>query len=188
MLAVRDPDEARAASRELDEIAAGHGAEALDAIAAQARGNVALSDGDAAAALASLRAALRVWHDLAARYEIARTRLAIGLACRQLRDDDTAVLELEAARETFSRLGARPDLARVDALLRRASSSGAYGLTERELEVLRLAAAGRSNREIAAALVISEHTVARHMQNIFNKLGVSSRTAAGAFAVAHQLV
>jgi DNA-binding NarL/FixJ family response regulator len=188
MLAVRGSDEARAASVELDEIAAGHGAEALEAMAAQARGNVALNDGDAAAALAALRAALTVWQDLAARYELARTRLAIGLACRALRDDDTAILELEAARETFSRLGARPDLARVDALLRRASSSGAYGLTERELEVLRLAAAGRSNREIAAALVISEHTVARHMQNIFNKLGVSSRTAAGAFAVAHQLV
>jgi DNA-binding NarL/FixJ family response regulator len=157
-------------------------------MAAQARGSVALTDGDAVAALAALRAALTVWQDLAARYEIARTRSSIGLACRELRDEDTAVLELEAARETFSRLGARPDLARVDAFLRRTSSSGAYGLTERELEVLRLAAAGRSNREIAAALVISEHTVARHMQNIFNKLGVSSRTAAGAFAVAHQLV
>jgi DNA-binding NarL/FixJ family response regulator len=188
MLTVRDADEARAASRELDDIAAGHGAEALAAIAAQVRGSVALSDGDAVAALAALRAALTVWQGLAARYEIARTRLSIGLACRELHDEDTAVLELEAARETFSRLGARPDLAGVDALLRRASSPGVYGLTERELEVLRLAAAGRSNREIAAALVISEHTVARHMQNIFNKLGVSSRTAAGAFAVAHQLV
>jgi DNA-binding NarL/FixJ family response regulator len=188
MLAVRDADEARSASRELDEIAAGHRAEALGAMAAQARGSVALTDGDAVAALAALRAALTVWQDLAARYEIARTRSSIGLACRKLHDEDTAVLELEAARETFSRLGARPDLARVDAFLRRTSSSGAYGLTERELEVLRLAAAGRSNREIAAVLVISEHTVARHMQNIFNKLGVSSRTAAGAFAVAHQLV
>jgi DNA-binding CsgD family transcriptional regulator len=105
-----------------------------------------------------------------------------------LRDEDTAVLELEAAREVFSRLRARPDLARVDSLLRRASSPRPYGLTEREVEVLRLVAAGRSNREIAAGLVISEHTVARHMQNIFGKLGVSSRSAASAFAAAHQLL
>jgi DNA-binding NarL/FixJ family response regulator len=188
MLAVRDPGEARAASRELDEIVAGHGAEALGAMAAQARGSVALQNGDAAAALAALRSALTVWHDLAARYEIARTRTAIGLACRELHDEDTAVLELEAAREIFASLGARPDRARVDVYLRRAGAAGAYGLTERELEVLRLAAAGKSNREIASVLVISEHTVARHMQNIFDKLGVSSRTAAGAFAVAHQLV
>ena len=135
MLAVRGSDEARAASRELDEIAAGHGAEALGAMAAQARGNVALNDGDASAALAPLRAALTVWQELAARYEMARTRSSIGLACRELRDEDTAVLELEAAREIFSELGARPDLARVDAFLRRASSPGAYGLSERELEV-----------------------------------------------------
>jgi len=187
-LAVGNADEASAASRELDEIALAHRAEALGAIAAQARANVALAEGDGVAALAALRASLAVWQDLGARYATARTRLSIGLACRELRDEETAVLELEAAREIFAELGARPDLTRVAAFLRRALSSGAYGLSERELEVLRLAAAGKSNREIADALVISEHTVARHMQNIFNKLGVSSRTAAGAFAVSHQLV
>ena len=53
--------------------------------------------------------------------------------------------------------------------------------------MLRLVADGRSNRQIAAALVISEHTVARHVQNIFAKLGVSSRTAASAYAYAHDL-
>jgi DNA-binding NarL/FixJ family response regulator len=63
-----------------------------------------------------------------------------------------------------------------------------HGLTERELQVLRLVAAGNSNRDIASALVISEHTVARHVQNIFHKLCVSSRTAAGAFAFQHDLV
>ena len=61
-------------------------------------------------------------------------------------------------------------------------------MTSRELEVLRLVASGKSNREIASVLVISEHTVARHVQNIFTKLGVPSRTAAGAFAFEHKLV
>ena len=69
-----------------------------------------------------------------------------------------------------------------------AATGRSYGLTPRELEVLRLVAAGSSNREIAEALVISEHTVARHVQNIFAKLDVSSRTAAGAFAFEHALI
>jgi DNA-binding CsgD family transcriptional regulator len=188
MLAVGDEEQARSACRELEEIAAAHRSDALGAEAASARGIVALADGDAHGALAALREALRVWHELGAPYEAARTRVSVGLACRSLRDEDTAVLELEAAREVFSRLGARPDVARVDAHLRRASSPKPYGLTEREVEVLRLVAAGRSNREIAAGLVISEHTVARHVQNIFGKLGVSSRSAASAFAATHQLL
>ncbi|MGH3823193.1 MAG: response regulator transcription factor, partial [Pseudonocardiaceae bacterium] len=62
------------------------------------------------------------------------------------------------------------------------------GLTKRELQVLRLVARGKTNREIAAELVISEHTVARHLQNMFAKLGLSSRTAASAFAFEHGLV
>ena len=112
--------------------------------------------------------------------------MQVGLACRALGDEDTAALELEAAREVFARLGAAPDLARRS--IRSGQAERAAGLSARELEVLRLVAAGRSNREIAAALVISEHTVARHVQNIFAKLGVSSRTAATAFAYEHHLV
>ena len=160
----------------------------LGAMAAQARGAVTLAEGDPHAALAALRQALGVWQELGAPYEAARTRVAVGLACRALRDEETATLELQAARDIFYRLRARPDKAQVDVLLQKASSAGAHGLTERELQVLRLVAAGKSNRDIAAALVISEHTVARHVQNIFGKLGVSSRTAAGAFAFSHELV
>jgi DNA-binding NarL/FixJ family response regulator len=104
-----------------------------------------------------------------------------------LGDDDTATLELEAARDMFARLGAAPDLARLESTAARAAGN-AYGLTPRQVEVLRLVAAGKTNREIAAALVISEHTVARHVQNIFAMLGVSSRTAASAFAFEHDLV
>jgi DNA-binding NarL/FixJ family response regulator len=95
-------------------------------------------------------------------------------------------MELDAARSAFERLGAAPDLARVESL--EAPTPGTHGLTGRELEVLRLVAAGHTNRAIAAELVISEHTVARHVQNIFAKLGLSSRTAASAFAYEHDLV
>ena len=114
--------------------------------------------------------------------------MLVGLACRALGDEEAATLELEAARAAFERLGAAPDLARVDALAGQSSGRDTHGLTQRELEVLRLVAAGRSNREIAATLVISEHTVARHVQNIFAKVDVSSRAAAGAFAFEHDLV
>jgi DNA-binding CsgD family transcriptional regulator len=184
MLAVGDAEAARAAPAELDEVAERSEGPMVVALAAHARGAVDLADGDARAALVSLRRAWRAWRELDAPYEAARVGVLVGRACASLGDDETASLELEAAREAFGRLGAAPDLARLDA--RRGDT--AHGLTPRELEVLRLVAAGRSNRQISAALVISEHTVARHVQNIHAKLGVSSRTAASAFAFAHDLV
>jgi DNA-binding CsgD family transcriptional regulator len=188
MLAAGDLEAARTACGELGEIAARSERPMLAAIAGYARGDVELAGDDAPAALAALRHALQVWQELEAPYEAARTRVLVGSACRALGDDDTAALEFEAARGVFERLDAAPDLARVDALTGRVAAGAAHGLSSRELEVLRLIAAGKSNREIAAALVISEHTVARHVQNIFGKLNVSSRTAAGAFAFEHHLV
>jgi ATP/maltotriose-dependent transcriptional regulator MalT len=185
-LAAGDLDEARAACRELEATAAWQGSDALAAWSAHATGATALAEGDPEAALVALRRAWRLWHELGAPHEAARARVRVGLACRALGDEDTAALELEAAREAFAGLGAAPELARLDPLV--AGGRAAAGLSPRELEVLRLVAAGRSNREIAAALVISEHTVARHVQNIFAKLGVSSRTAASAFAYEHHLV
>ena len=139
-------------------------------------------------ALVSLRRASHVWEELDAPYEAARVRVLVGLACRALGDEDTAVLELDAARSVFEELGAMPDLTRVSSLTPSAVRGDTHGLSERELEVLRLVAAGKTNREIASALVVSQHTVARHVQNIFGKLGVSSRTAATAFAFEHELV
>ena len=187
MLAVGDADAARDACRELAEISEQFESDVLAAMLDQARGAVELADGDARAALAPLRRASQAWQELQAPYEAARVRVLLGLACRAVGDDDAFELELDAARATFDELGAAPDVAWVDSL-GRVESADAHGLTPRELEVLRLVATGKSNREIAAALVISEHTVARHVQNIFTKLGVPSRTAAGAFAFEHHLL
>ncbi len=188
MLAVGDVREARDACLELGEISSDFQSGMLDAMAAHARGSVDLATGDDRAALISLRQACRVWQELEAPYETARVRVLLGLACRNLGDDDTAALDLEAARGVFARLGAAPDLALVDSLIRRAQPADAHGLTPRELQVLRMVAAGETNRAIAAELVLSQRTVDRHVSNIFSKLSVSSRAGATAFAYEHQLV
>jgi len=188
MLAAGDVQAARSACWELQEIAERWEGGMLEAMAAHARGTVDLAEGDAGAALVALRHAWQAWRELEAPYEAARARVLVGLACAELGDEDTAALELDAARGVFERLGAAPDLARVDSLARRGASVSTHGLTPRELQVLRLVAAGKSNRDISSGLVISEHTVARHVQNIFAKLDVSSRTAASAFAFAHDLL
>jgi DNA-binding CsgD family transcriptional regulator len=180
-------DRAGFAASELDELARDHASEVLFAMAAQAIGTVAVAEGDARRALLELRRALQLWQELEAPYEVARTRVFLSAACRALGDEETAALELAAARDTFVWLGARPDVARVDALIGRPRGDG-HGLTPREVEVLRLVAAGKSNHEIASVLVISERTVARHVQNIFAKLGVSSRAAASVFAAEHELL
>jgi DNA-binding CsgD family transcriptional regulator len=183
MLATGNLEEAANACRELAEICEECDSEMLRAMLATTRGAVELAAGDPGALL-SLRAAANAWNELEAPYEAARARMLVGCACREVGDAEAFRLELEAARSVFEELGAAPDVAAVEALL---GGRDTYGLTDRELEVLRLIAAGKSNREIAAALVISEHTVARHVQNIFRKLGVPSRTAASAFAYEHGL-
>jgi DNA-binding CsgD family transcriptional regulator len=188
MLAVDEPERARVAAGELAEIAAGYESAMLAAMVAQARGAVDLAEGDARSALVSLRSALQVWQGLEAPYEAARARMLVGLACHALGDDDTAAMELDAARGVFAELGAAPDLARLDSLAPDGPSLETHGLTPRELEVLRLVATGATNKAIAAGLVVSERTVDRHVSNIFTKLGVSSRAAATAYAYEHKLV
>ena len=188
MLAAGETDAARGACEELESVAERYSSAMLAAIAAFERGAVELAGGNAAGALEFLRRALDAWRTLEAPYEVARARVLIAQACRALDDAEACTLELEAALADFVRLGARPDVVRVERLLGGRGHDGGHGLSPRELEVLRLLAAGKSNREIAGALVISEHTVARHVQNIFGKLRISSRAAATAFAFEHDLV
>jgi DNA-binding CsgD family transcriptional regulator len=188
LLAAGDLQAAHAAADELARLADDLGGPLLGAVAAHAQGAVLLGEGDARAALQALRHAWTAWQDLEAPYGAARVRVLIGLACRQLGDQDSAEMELDAARWVFRQLEAAPDLARVEALTRKPAAGAAGGLTARELQVLRLVAAGQTNRSIAADLFLSERTVERHMSNILTKLGVSSRAAATAYAYQHQLI
>ena len=181
-----DHGSARSAAEELDLVATTYRSPGLTASAMSARGDVLLAQPDAAAALAVFRQAAWLWNDLDCPYRAARCRQRAGEAYRAMGDEKAARTELEAARDVFSRLGAAPDAQHCAALLGRRDHPG--GLSDREVDVLRLVAAGRSNKEIAAALFISEHTAARHMSNIFAKVAVSSRAAAAAYALRHGIV
>jgi DNA-binding NarL/FixJ family response regulator len=160
----------------------------LRAMSAQARGALALAEGNPEAALVSLREASQAWQELEAPYEAARVRVLLALGCRAAGDEDTAAWELEAARGVFHQLGAVRDVALVDSLAASPGAAAAHGLSARELQVLRLVARGATNKSIAAELVLSERTVDRHVSNIFAKLSVSSRAAATAYAYEHDLV
>ncbi len=188
LLAAGDVPGARVAADELAKIAEALDAPALHALAAHARGAVLLAEGDARAALAVLRQAWTAWQDVGAGYEAARVRVLVGRASRDLGDLDAAEMEFDAARWVFQELGARPDVARVDAFSRALGPKTAGGLSGREIQVVRLVAAGKSNRQIAGELFISERTVERHVSNIFRKLGLPSRAAATAYVYEHRLL
>ena len=187
-LAAGEVDEAASAADELTAIAEVQGSDALRAMSANARGDVALARVEISCALTALREALLRWLTLETPYEAARTRVLLGRVCTELGDHDGAALELGAARAAFEELGARPDLARLNSITGSGASRKTLGLSPRELEVLRLLATGETNKAIAAALVLSERTVDRHVSNIYAKLGVSSRAAATARAYEQHLV
>jgi DNA-binding CsgD family transcriptional regulator len=188
MLASHDVPGAHSAAEELKTLANKLEAPFLRSAAAQALGAVALAAGKVHESIGSLRDAATWWQELDAPYSLAQVRALLGLAYRKLGDEDGAKLEFEAAQEVFERLGAAPDAARMTALLTAAARPLSGGLTGREAEVLRLVAAGKTNRTIATELAISEKTVARHVSNIFTKLDLSSRSGATAYAYEHKLL
>jgi DNA-binding CsgD family transcriptional regulator len=184
-IAASDTTAAGVAVAELEAIAADYDSPVLLASAATARGRIQIAEGDPTAC-ATLRLALTRWQELDVPYEVATARMLLGLACRDAADDEGAVASFAAAQSVFEQLGATPDVRLVRDLTSRRQLPG--GLTEREAEVLRLVAAGRTNRAIAAELYLSQKTVARHLSNIFAKVGVSSRVAATAYAFENHLV
>jgi len=188
MIASGDAAFARAGADELGQIAQLVGAPYLHAVAASVDGAVLLAEGDAQAALLRLRLAGSAWRGLDAPYETARIRVLIGLACRALDDPEVSSMEFDGARKVFERLGAKPDLDRLDVLMGRPYGQTPAGLTVRELEVLKLVASGRTNRAIAKELGLSEKTVARHIHNSLTKIGVPSRAAATAYAYENGLI
>jgi DNA-binding CsgD family transcriptional regulator/tetratricopeptide (TPR) repeat protein len=187
LLAAADRDNARAAAGELSEVARAVGTPFLSAASAHATGAVLLVKGDIAAASASLRQACEIWRDLGMPYEEAQSCRLMAALCERRGDLDGHRLELDAARKLLEQLNAR-SVAVIDELGKRAPHRPAGSLSERELQVLRLLAAGKTNRAIAEELFISEKTVARHVSNIFDKVGVSSRTGATAWAFQHNLI
>lgn len=187
LLAGDQLEEAAPLAEQLVGFGSSFGCTALRAAGQYADAAVALTDGENEQALTSARRAAETWAGLEAPYEVARSRVLVGQALRGLGDEESATADLEAARTTFAELGVKPEEQQVDAILGGAKAAPG-GLSPREVEVIRLVAAGRSNPEIAAELVLSEKTVARHLSNIFTKLDVGSRTAAAAFAYEHKLV
>jgi ATP/maltotriose-dependent transcriptional regulator MalT len=187
-IAADDLDAARTAAEELERVARVYRGSLLEASSSSSRGRLLLAEGDHSAATAELRTALQRWRVLAVPYEIATTQVLLGEAARLTGDDDEATARFTAAAATFARLGAALDVARLDAQSDGAAAAAASPLTEREAELLRLVAAGSTNRAIAGELFLSEKTVERHLSNVFRKLGVSSRAAATAQAVRLGLV
>ena len=186
---------ARAALGDLD--AAGAGCAELERIGAElgtpyVRGRTRLVAGRVAGARRDHEQARRACEDAVdmlveaeAAHETALARLELARALAALGRDEAAAAETRIARDALVALGAKRDVARVDSAApgERAAGSRSVGeLTPRELEVLRLVAQGLSDAEIAERLVLSQHTVHRHMANVRAKLRLPSRAAAVAFA------
>ena len=181
--ALGDSDAAREASARLTEAAELFGSSGLLAEGCEARGRLALAVDDVAVATSEFQSACRQWQVLQAPYRAARARVLLARAHQKAENLPAAERELDAAAGVFASLGAQLDAQGVVDL--RSGGVRPGGLTRREVEVLAIIADGKTNKEAAEELFLSEKTVSRHLANIYNKLGVSSRTAAAAYAFQH---
>jgi ATP/maltotriose-dependent transcriptional regulator MalT len=188
-VAAGELDAAAEALGELEQILSVVDSPGGQAAALAARGRLLLARGDGRAARVALQDALERWRALDVPYEAATTGTLLGEALRRCGDEQAAVAAFTTAAALFDQIGARLD-ARLagDGARPALTPPRPAGLTEREVEVLRLAAAGLTNSDIAAALYLSAKTVSRHLSNIFSKIGVTSRAGATAFAFEHALV
>jgi DNA-binding CsgD family transcriptional regulator len=188
MLTAGYTKEVKSAADELSGIAEKLNSTFIHALSAHSRGSILLAEGDACSALNVLHQAYAMWNKIDAPYEAARVRFLTGIAYRKEGDEESAEMELKAAQSIFQGLKAIPDLTKVNALIKNKSGHNLQRLTRRELQVMRLVAAGDTNKSIATKLFISERTVERHISNIFNKLRVSSRTAATSYVLKLELL
>jgi LuxR family transcriptional regulator, maltose regulon positive regulatory protein len=181
------------ALNELQEIAARARTRPVLAAVSSADGMLAASSGDHDAARRSFEDALDLLAACEAPFETGRVRLDLAATLHALGRRDQAQREIEAAIASFREIGAEAERARAETMLEQLrepsvtrpaeATDGPLGdLSRRELEVLDLVAQGLTNREIAARLVLSEHTVNRHVANVLRKLGLSSRAAAASLA------
>ena len=185
-----DATVAAEAAAELRAMADQLGTAYLGAQADRADARLLLHSDAADRALPLLRRSWSAWRQLEAPYESAVTRVLLGRASRAAGDEEAAQLEFDAARTVLADLGAVADLDRLERLagaVGQPAAAASAGLTRREVEVLRLIAGGRTNRQIAQQLFLSERTVARHVSNILGKLGLANRSGATAFAFEHGL-
>jgi ATP/maltotriose-dependent transcriptional regulator MalT len=188
LTSVEDLTTARGAADELARLSEDLPAPALRAFAAHAIGTVRLAEGDVPASMNSLREAWTLWQELEVPYQAARVRVRLGEACQQVGDHVAAAFEFDGARQFFQRVSAQPDIARVDDLRQATVKPDDHVLSPRERHVIQLVATGRTNREIARQLSISERTVDRHVSNILLKLNLPTRSAATAYAFQHDLI
>lgn len=173
-LARGDVDEAERHCEELESGAAAFGTPGFRAWAAHARGAVLVRRGEHASALDVLEDALREYRTQQCRYEIAQVYEWMALAHQALGDHETAAADTATADNIYTQLGVEP--------VEPCGATAPGGLTKREVDILRRIAGGATNKQVAEQICISEKTVGRHLANIYAKLGVSSRTAALAWA------